>query len=76
MKESRAKLILKYVLPTVLSQCAFFLFTIALSVRELERMRWGQSISTAACYGDRRGIYADHHWRRDHHRHPHGAEGL
>ena len=28
MKESRAKIILKYVLPTVLSQCAFFLFTI------------------------------------------------
>ena len=28
MKESRAKNILKYVLPTVLSQCAFFLFTI------------------------------------------------
>ena len=28
MKESRAKLILKYVLPTILSQCAFFLFTI------------------------------------------------
>lgn len=28
MKESRAKTILKYVLPTVLSQCAFFLFTI------------------------------------------------
>lgn len=28
MKESRAKLILKYVLPTVLSQCTFFLFTI------------------------------------------------
>ena len=28
MKESRAQLILKYVLPTVLSQCAFFLFTI------------------------------------------------
>jgi len=28
MRESRAKLILKYVLPTILSQCAFFLFTI------------------------------------------------
>ena len=28
MKTSRAKLILKYVLPTILSQCAFFLFTI------------------------------------------------
>lgn len=28
MKESRAKTIFKYVLPTVLSQCAFFLFTI------------------------------------------------
>lgn len=28
MKESRAKTILKYVLSTVLSQCAFFLFTI------------------------------------------------
>lgn len=28
MKKSRAKLILKYVLPTVLSQCTFFLFTI------------------------------------------------
>ena len=28
MKESRAKLILEYVLPTILSQCAFFLFTI------------------------------------------------
>ena len=28
MKKSRAKLILKYVLPTVLSQCAFFLFII------------------------------------------------
>lgn len=28
MKESRTKLIIKYVLPTILSQCAFFLFTI------------------------------------------------
>ena len=28
MKESRAKLIIQYVLPTILSQCAFFLFTI------------------------------------------------
>jgi len=28
MKESRARTILKYVLPTILSQCAFFLFTI------------------------------------------------
>ena len=28
MKQSRAKLILKYVLPSILSQCAFFLFTI------------------------------------------------
>ena len=28
MKASRAKLILSYVLPTILSQCAFFLFTI------------------------------------------------
>ena len=28
MKESRTKLIVKYVLPTILSQCAFFLFTI------------------------------------------------
>lgn len=48
MKESRAKLILKYVLLTVLSQCAFFLFTIVdgiLSGGVLERMRWGRSIS-------------------------------
>ena len=28
MKDSRAKLIFKYVFPTILSQCAFFLFTI------------------------------------------------
>lgn len=28
MKDSRTKLIIKYVLPTILSQCAFFLFTI------------------------------------------------
>ena len=28
MKETRAKTILNYVLPTILSQCAFFLFTI------------------------------------------------
>lgn len=28
MKDSRSKRILKYVLPTILSQCAFFLFTI------------------------------------------------
>lgn len=28
MKESRTKLIIRYVLPTILSQCAFFLFTI------------------------------------------------
>lgn len=80
MKASRAKLILNYVLPTILSQCALFLFTIVDGIfvgRGVGTDALGGSQSCpAACYDHRRGIYADHHRRRDHHRHPHGTEGL
>lgn len=63
MKASRAKLILSYVLPTILSQCAFFLFTIVDGIfvgRGVGTDALGGSQSCpAACYDHRRGIYVE-----------------